>query len=64
VKDYLIQYRPAADAAWIDLARVEGNHQRLCRHAFDAIEAVALRVSVLATNGDPLARIFEIRCYG
>ena len=24
----------------------------------------ALRVTVLATNGDPQARIFEIRCYG
>jgi len=64
VKDYALQYRPAADADWIDLARVEGNHQRLCRHSFDPVEAVALRVTVLATNGDALARIFEIRCYG
>ncbi len=51
-------------ADWIDLAHVDGNHQRLCRHHFDPVEAIALRVIVLATNGDPLARIFEIRCYG
>ena len=64
VKDYVVQYRGAADADWTDLARVAGNHQRLCRHSFDPVEAIALRVTVLATNGDPLARIFEIRCYG
>jgi hypothetical protein len=64
VKDYVIQYRPAEGADWIDLARIEGNHQRLCRHAFDPVDAASLRINVLATNGDPLARIFEIRCYG
>ncbi|HEX4144647.1 MAG TPA: FAD-dependent oxidoreductase [Pirellulales bacterium] len=64
VKDYLVQYRPAAGADWIDLTRVEGNHQRLCRHRFEPVEAAAMRVTVLATNGDGLARIFEIRCYG
>jgi hypothetical protein len=64
VKDYVVQYRPAAGADWVDAVRVEGNHQRLCRHELEPVEAVALRVTVLATNGDPLARIFEIRCYG
>jgi hypothetical protein len=64
VKDYVVQYRSAAGADWIDAVRVEGNHQRLCRHELEPVEAVALRVTVLATNGDPLARIFEIRCYG
>ena len=43
VKDYVIQYRPAAGADWIDLARVEGNHQRLCRHQFEPVEAAAVR---------------------
>ncbi len=64
VKDYVVQYRPAAGADWIDVARVEGNHQRLCRHQLEPVDAAAVRVMVLATNGDALARIFEIRCYG
>ncbi|HTU26491.1 MAG TPA: FAD-dependent oxidoreductase [Pirellulales bacterium] len=64
VKDYLVEYRAAAGGDWIELRRVAGNHQRLRRHTFDPVEAVALRVTVQATNGDPLARIFEIRCYG
>jgi len=45
------------------LARVKGNFQRLRRHQFDAVEAQSVRVTVHATNGDRLARIFEIRCY-
>jgi len=45
------------------LATVKGNFQRLNRHRFDALDLDSLRVEVQATNGDSLARIFEIRCY-
>jgi hypothetical protein len=45
------------------LATVKGNFQRLNRHRFDPAEVQSLRVEVQATNGDALARIFEIRCY-
>ena len=42
---------------------MRNNFQRLNRHRFDPAEVQSLRVEVQATNGDPLARIFEIRCY-
>ncbi|HTS61868.1 MAG TPA: FAD-dependent oxidoreductase [Candidatus Acidoferrales bacterium] len=45
------------------MAEVRGNFQRQRRHACDAIEADSVRIEITATNGDPNARIFEIRCY-
>jgi hypothetical protein len=45
------------------LAEVKGNFQRVNRHRFEAVETKSLRVEIEATNGDRLARIFEIRCY-
>ncbi len=41
----------------------KGNYQRVNRHQFSAVNASAIRVRVTATNGDELARIFEVRCY-
>jgi hypothetical protein len=63
VRDYTLQYRRSADGQWTTLAEVAGNYQWLARHDFDPVEIQALRVQVTATNGDPEARIFEIRCY-
>lgn len=63
VKDYKITYKPKGSDKYVELASVEGNYQRLNRHTVKPVEAEAIRVQVLATNGDPLARIFEIRCY-
>jgi len=62
VKDYTV-VGCTADGAKHTLASVKGNFQRLKRHRFDAVELDSLRVEVQATNGDSLARIFEIRCY-
>jgi hypothetical protein len=62
VRDYAIVGR-SPDGAKHVLANVKGNFQRLNRHHFDPVELESLRVEVQATNGDPLARIFEIRCY-
>ena len=45
------------------LATVTGNFQRLRRHRFDPAELRSLRIEVQATNGEPQARIFEVRCY-
>jgi hypothetical protein len=45
------------------VADVKGNFQRMNRHRFDALETSNLRIEIAATNGDPLARVFEIRCY-
>ncbi len=40
---------------------MKGNFQRLRRHHFDPAELQSLRIEVQATNGDPQARIFEVR---
>ena len=48
----------------MELITVAGNHQRLRRHDFKPVQASAVRLKVTATNGDKLARLYEIRCYG
>ena len=63
VKDYRVRCR-MADGSTRTLADVKGNFQRLRRHQFDPVDAQSLRIEVENTNGDRLARIFEIRCYG
>jgi hypothetical protein len=47
----------------VELCMVTGNYQRLRRHSFTPVRVHSLRVQVLATNGDSLARIYEVRCY-
>jgi hypothetical protein len=62
VKDYTVVAR-TADGAERVLATVKNNFQRLKRHRFEAGEFQSVRIEVQATNGDPMARIFEVRCY-
>ncbi len=62
VKDYTVVAR-MADGTERTLAAVRNNFQRLNRHRFDPAEIQSVRIEVQATNGDALARIFEIRCY-
>lgn len=57
IRDYVI----LADGK--PVAEVSGNFQRLRRHKFPAVEAKSIRLQVKATNGDDLARLFEMRCY-
>jgi hypothetical protein len=64
VRDYEIQYRDSADGKWEPLVEVKDNHQRLVRHDFAPVRAQAIRLIVTATNGEKLARVFEVRCYG
>ncbi len=63
VKTYSIQYQLAGSAEWINLVSIDRNHQRLRRHDFKTVQASRIRVHVKETNGDKLARIFEVRCY-
>jgi hypothetical protein len=63
LKKYSIQYRPEDGEEWVELVSVEGNHQRLRRHNFKAVNAKRIRILAIETNGDKLARIFEVRCY-
>ena len=62
VKDYTVVAR-LADGTEKRVVVVKNNFQRLKRHRFEATDIQSLRIEVLATNGDPMARIFEIRCY-
>jgi hypothetical protein len=63
VRDYTISYRRRGGGELVELVSVKGNAQRLNRHDFVPVEAQSVRIHVAATNGDDLARIFEIRCY-
>jgi len=61
VKDYKIICRTSAGERTLGV--VKGNFQRLNRIQFEPVEATALKIEIQATNGDRLARVFEIRCY-
>lgn len=61
VKDYAIEVQMNGD--WHTVASAEGNHQRLCRHSFSPVKTTKMRLKIMATNGEPEARVYEIRCY-
>jgi hypothetical protein len=61
VSDYVLEARIRDH--WVRITEVKDNYLRLVRHDFEPVQAHAIRVRVLKTQGDPLARIFEIRCY-
>ena len=48
---------------WIDVATVSDNFLRHRVHRFAARSASKLRLLVEATNGEPSARVFEVRVY-
>ena len=61
-RDYAIE--GFLDGGWSRILEVRDNYQRLRRHEFPgAIQTKRLRVVILATNGDPSAAIYEVRCY-
>jgi hypothetical protein len=63
VRDYSVLYRASEHGPLTRLVEIKANHQRQNRLHFAPIGAQAVRVHVTATNGDSLARIFEVRCY-
>ncbi|MCC7340509.1 MAG: FAD-dependent oxidoreductase [Bryobacterales bacterium] len=63
VRDYELQVKRPGATEYETVAKVEGNHQRLNRVSFEAKPVERLRVRISKTNGDPLARVFEIRAY-
>src|SRR5262245_32912222 len=63
LKTYSSPYQPEDGEEWVELFSVDGNHQRLHRHDFKAVKAKRIRILAKETNGDKLARIFEVRCY-
>jgi hypothetical protein len=63
VKKYSVLYQAEDGKEWVELASVDGNHQRSRHHYFKAVSAKRVRIHVKETNGDLLARIFEVPCY-
>jgi hypothetical protein len=61
VRDYAIE--AATPTGWKELVAVKDNYQRLRMHRIELTESDRLRVRVLATNGSPSARVYEVRVY-
>ncbi|ETT62586.1 hypothetical protein C173_25841 [Paenibacillus sp. FSL R7-277] len=62
VKEYRIQSWTGGE--WIDVIHATDNYQRQVRHKLpDAIRTEKLRIVIEATNGDPSAAVYEVRCY-
>lgn len=61
VKDYRVEAYDGA--AWREVAKEKDNFLRHRVHGFKTLSASKLRLTVDATNGDPSARVFEIRAY-
>jgi len=61
VSDYKVQYFDGND--WVTVAETEGNYTRRRIERFDTVETSKIRVLIEKTNGDPSARVYEIRAY-
>jgi hypothetical protein len=62
VATYEVQARVAG--IWVPVTRKTGNYQRRCNHRFPQLNADAVRIVVVKTNGAASARIFEVRIFG
>ena len=51
------------DGEWKTLLQIEGNFHRRRVHRLGKTMADKLRVTVLGTNGDRSARVYEVRVY-
>lgn len=61
VKDYRLDIGDGT--SWIQVAEVEGNYERRRVHRIERVKTDRLRLNVLATNGVPNARVYEVRVY-
>jgi hypothetical protein len=60
-RDYRIE--AFVEGQWVWVVEVRDNYQRLRRHALpENVSTEKIRVVVTATNGDPSAAIYEVRC--
>ncbi len=62
VADYRIEAQ--VNGKRVTVAQAKNNFLRMVRHPIEVVTTKTLRVSIQRTNGDRLARVFEIRCYG
>jgi hypothetical protein len=61
VRDYLLELHDGR--RWVLLHEERDNYMRRRVHTFERHTATRLRLTVLATNGVPNARIYEVRVY-
>lgn len=62
VSDYRIEAE--IEGAFKEIAKGKDNYLRLVRHKIEPnVLTQKIRIEILKTNGDPLARVFEVRCY-
>ena len=61
VRDYSIYYKNGS--RWILLHNERHNHLRFRQHNFKTVISQKLKIEITATNGDPTARIYEVRVY-
>jgi len=61
VRDYTVE--ACKNGSWEELLRVTGNYHRHRRHPLVPVSTDKLRIVIQATNGDPVAAIYEVRCY-
>ncbi len=61
VRDYVVELE--VEGNWVEVKRKTGNYRRRRVHHFEPLTTTALRITCNATNGDPQARIFEVRAY-
>ncbi len=61
IRDYRLEYRNGSK--WKSIAEVTGNYVRRRVHRFDRVTTDTIRLTALATNGAPSARVYEVRVY-
>lgn len=61
VRDYTLSLETAE--GWLEIERVENNHQRRRAHTFEPRTSTALRLDITAANGVDHARLVEVRIY-
>jgi hypothetical protein len=61
VKDY--DLKVFAAGSWSTVARVRDNYVRRRVHRFERTSSDRLRLEILASNGAPSARVYEVRVY-
>ncbi len=61
VRDYVLAAE--IDGRWQELVAVTGNYQRRREHRLEAVVATRVRLTVMATNGDPSARVYALRLH-
>ncbi|MEN6401906.1 MAG: FAD-dependent oxidoreductase [Armatimonadia bacterium] len=61
VRDYVVEVR--CGGQWREQLRVVDNYQRKLVHRLSGEPVEAVRIVILRTNGDPQARVYEVRAY-